>query len=73
MLRPRLAHGGGERGEGGLGQQALVVAPGAGRGFVGDGDVVARLAVVEPAGPGGDVQPDQHGVAVEVHRFLLSG
>ena len=73
MLGPRLAHGGGERGEGGLGQQALVVAPGAGRGFVGHGDVVARLAVVEPAGPGGDVQADQHGVAVEVHRILLSG
>ena len=50
-----------------------VVAPGAGRGFVGDGDVVARLAVVEPAGPGGDVQAHQHGVAVEVHRVLLSG
>ena len=73
VLRPRLAHGGGEGGESGLGQQALVVAPGAGRGFVGDGDVVARLAVVEPAGPGGDVQADQHGVAVEVHLFLLSG
>ena len=73
VLRPRLAHGGGEGGEGGLGQQALVVAPGAGRGFVGDGDVVARRAVVEPARPGGDVKADQHGVAVEVHRFLLSG
>ena len=73
VLRSRLAHGGGERGEGGLGQQALVVAPGAGRGFVGDGDMVARLSVVEPAGPGGDVQPDQHGVAVEVHEILLSG
>ena len=35
--------------------------------------MVARLAVVEPAGPGGDVQADQHGVAVEVHGFLLSG
>ena len=49
VLRPRFAHGGGERGEGGLGQQALVVAPGAGVRFVGDGDMVARLAVVEPA------------------------
>ena len=55
-----------------LGQQALVVALGAGRGFVGDGDMVARLAVVEPAGPGSDVQPDQHGVATEVHEILLS-
>ena len=36
--------------------QALVVAPCAGRGVVVDGDVVARLAVVEPAGPGGDAQ-----------------
>ena len=51
---PARAHRRGERGEGGLGQQALVVAPGAGRGVVVDGDVVARLAVVEPAGPGGE-------------------
>ena len=34
------AHGGGERGEGGLGQKALVVAPGAGRGVVVGGDMV---------------------------------
>ena len=49
-------HGGGERGEGGLGQQALVVAPGAGGGLVMDGDMVARLAVVKPARPGADAQ-----------------
>ena len=71
VLRPRLAHRRGERGEGGLGQQALVVAPGARRGVVVGGDVVARLAVVDAAGPGGDVETDQHGVAVEIHDFLL--
>ena len=38
-----LAHGGGEGGESGLGQEALVVAPGAGARLVMDGDVVARL------------------------------
>ena len=71
--RPACADGRGERGEGGLGQQALVVAPGAGRGVVVDGDVVARLAVVEPAGPGGDAQGHLHGVVGEVHGSLLSG
>ena len=70
---PACTHGRGERGEGGLGQQALVVAPGAGRGVVVDGDVVARLAVVEPAGPGGDAQGHPHGVVGEVHGSLLSG
>ena len=69
---PRLAHGGGERGEGGLGQQALVAAPGAGRDCVGGGDMVARLAVVEPAATGGDVQADQHGVAVARPGVRLS-
>ena len=54
VLRAGFAHGRGERGEGGLGQQPLVVAPGArGRVVVGR-DVVGGLAVVEPAGPGGD-------------------
>ena len=53
---PACTHGRGECGEGGLGQQALVVAPGARGRVVVDGDVVARLAVVEPAGPGGDAQ-----------------
>ena len=54
MPGARFAHGGGERGEGGLGQQALVVAPGARARVVVGGDMVARLAVVEPSGPGGD-------------------
>ena len=71
MRTPRLAHGGGERREGGLGQQALVVAPGAGGGLVMDGDMVARLAVVEPARPGADAQADQHGVVGEVHGVDL--
>ena len=67
------ARGGGERGEGRLGQQALVVAPGARGGVVVDGDVVGCLAVVEPAGPGGDAQADQHGVVGEVHGRCLPG
>ena len=50
-----------------------VVAPRAGARLVVHGDMVARLADVEPAGPGGDVQAVQHGVAVEVHEILLSG
>ena len=72
VLRAGLAHRRGERGEGGLREQALVVAPGAGRGVVNEGDVVARLAVVAPAGPGGDAQGHLHGVVGEVHGFLLS-
>ena len=71
MLRTCFADGGGERGEGGLGQQALVVAPGAGAGVVVDGDVVGGLAVVQPARPGGDAQRYQHGVVGEIHLFLL--
>ena len=73
VLRAGFAHGRGERGEGGLGQEALVVAPGArGRVVVG-GDVVGGLAVVEPAGPGGDAQGHQHGVVGEVHGRCLPG
>ena len=64
----RRAHGGGERGEGGLRQQALVVAPRADARLVVDGDVGACLAVVLPARPGGDAQADQHGVMGEIHR-----
>ena len=71
MRTTRPAHGRGERGEGGLGQQALVVAPGAGGGLVMDGDMVARLAVVEPARPGADAQGHQHGVVGEVHGVVL--
>ena len=71
MRTPRLAHGGGERSEGGLGQQTLVVAPGADGGLVVDGDMVARLAVVEPARPGADAQGHQHGVVGEVHGVVL--
>ena len=70
VSRPACAHGRGERGEGDLGQQALVVAPGAGRGVVMDGDVVARLAVVEPPGLSGDAHTDLHGVVGEVHGVL---
>ena len=51
---PRIAHGRGQRGEGLLGQEALVVAPGVGVGVVMGCDLLAGLAVVEPAGPGVD-------------------
>ena len=61
------AHGRGQSGEGGLGQQALVVPAGARARVVMDGDLVAGLTVVEPAGPRGDAQADQHGVVGEVH------
>ena len=71
MTRTRLAHGRGERGEGGLGQQTLVVAPSAGARLVVDGDMVAGLAVVEPAGPGADAQGHEHGVVGEVHGVVL--
>ena len=47
MKTARLAHGGGKRGEGGLGQKALVVSAGTGRGVVVDGDVVGCLAAVD--------------------------
>ena len=66
-----LAHGRRQRGEGGLGQQALVVAPGAGGCLVVDGHMVARLAVVLPARPGADAQGHQHGVVGEVHGVVL--
>ena len=71
VTRTGLAHGRGERGEGGLRQEALVVAAGAGGGLVMDGDMVARLAVVLPARPGADAQADQHGVVGEVHGVVL--
>ena len=69
MRAPRPAHDRGERRKCGLGQQALVVAPGAGGGLVVDGDMVARLAVVEPARPGADAQ----GLARERRRLQLPG
>ena len=61
------AHGGGQCGEGGLGQEALVVVSGARARLVVGGDMVAGLAVVEPAGPGVDAQGHQHSVVGEVH------
>ena len=68
---PCIAHGRGQRGKGLLGQEALVVAPGIGVGIVMDGDLLARLAVVELAGPGVDPQADEHGVMGEVHGMGL--
>ena len=68
---PRIAHGRGQRGEGLLGQEAFVVAPGTGVGVVMDSDLLAGLAVVEPAGPGVDPQADKHGVMGEVHGMGL--
>ena len=68
---PRIVHGRGQRGEGLLGQEALVVAPGIGVGVVMDGDLLAGLAVVEPAGPGVDPKADEHGVMGEVHGVGL--
>ena len=68
---PGIAHGRGQRGEGLLGQEAFVVAPGTGVGVVMDSDLLARLAVVEPAGPGVDPQADEHGVMGEVHGMGL--
>ena len=50
VRRANLAHGCRQGGKSGLGQQALVVAPGACRGVVVGGDVVGSLTVVEPAG-----------------------
>ena len=61
------AHRGGQGGESGLGQEALVVASGARARVVVGGDMVAGLAVVKPAGPGIDAQGHQHGVVGEVH------
>ena len=57
--------------EGLLGQEALVVAPGTAVGVVMDSDLLARLAVVEPAGPAVDPQADEHGVMGEVHGMGL--
>ena len=51
MGHSRRAHGRVDRGEGGLLQQALVVAPGGGAGLVMDRDMGRGLAVVESALP----------------------
>ena len=67
MAGSRSAHGGGQGGEGGLGQEPLVVASGARARLVVGGDMVAGLAVVEPAGPSIDAQGNQHGIVSEVH------
>ena len=71
VTAPCIAHVRGQRGKSLLGQEALVVAPGIGVGVVMDGDLLARLAVVEPAGPAVDPQADEHGVMGEVHGVGL--
>ena len=70
---PCIAHGRSQRGKGLLGQEALVVAPGTAVGIVMDSDLLAGLAIVEPAGPGVDPQADEHGVMCEVHGMGLLG
>ena len=72
VVFPRFVERGVERRERGLGQEALVVAPGARGGVVVHGHVLAGLAVIPVPGPAVDTQRHEHGVMGEIHRLKPS-